>query len=594
MSSIPRSCGTIGLLLWSSALALPGCAEPGDAGLITESTGDSGTQETDTDSSAPDDEVEVVPGAAILFSPEHAVVDEPFEVRLSTGLTDAELVYTLDASDPRTSDTAQSFTSTGPIPVDTTTVVRVVAWRDGGPVGQVATRTWVFPADVAQQERPPGWPEAWFEDYGRAGYNTPLYGLSEDVLATEAAAVEAALWELPTVSLVVAAEDLWGSDGIYDHPMEDGVAWERAGALELLPHAGAEDFAVGAGVRIHGGASRSPETSPKKSFRLLFKEQYGPASLDHDLFVGSEVSRFDTLVLRARYNQSWIHWDPTQRSRSQYLRDQFSRDSLLATGGIAPHGRPVHLYLDGLYWGVYNLGERPDAHFMVSWYGGEDTDWDVINVGEAVDGTDADWLDLVRLARGGLTDTSAYERFSERLDVPAFMDYMLVNIWLGNDDWPHNNWYASHDHTNDGPWRFFMWDAEHVLKELGTDRTAVNDTSSAGELFAALCQNPDFVEAFSARAEELLADDGPLGAEAAIARYDALAAERQDAVVAESARWGSYRRDVYCYSSGPCPLYTVDEFWWTEHDRLRDEYLPQRTAVVRAQLAARGLPPATD
>ena len=531
---------------------------------------------------------EGVGAAGLRFSPEHGLVDAPFDLEIAVGYSGAEIHYTLDASDPADSSNPSVQVYARKLRIDSTTVVRAAARRDGALLGEAASRTWVFPAQVLDQVRPSAWPSTWFTASSTGPWNTADYEMDPEIVDADRAAVEAALWAVPTVSLVIAQDDLFGDAGIYDRPDGTGADWERPAGIELLPHsgdAGSDDdgFGVQAGLRIHGGASRDPGSSPKKSFRIVFNQEYGPGELDYPLFEGSDVDRFDTLVLRAGYNQTWTHWSPEQRARALYVRDAFASDGQLALGDRAIHNRAVHLYINGLYWGLYRLTERPDARAMAAWYGGDSADWDVINTGEAVDGNDSAWIAAVNLATAG--DTAGLKA---QVDTDNLINYMLLNFYLGNDDWPYNNWYASRQRP-DGLWRFFEWDAEHTLKELDTDMTGSSDANTAAQLWAALLLDPEFHAAAAARAAELFATDGALGVDAALLRFQARIDEVGPAVVAESARWGDYRHDVYCYASEPCPLYTVAEHWEVERQRLVDDYLPLRTAVVQDQLAARGL-----
>src|SRR5207253_1721232 len=119
--------------------------------------------------------------------------------------------------------------------------------------------------------------------------------------------------------------------------------------------------------------------SPKHAFRLLFKARYGPSKLHYRMFPDSTIEQFDTLVLRADYNNSWIHWNGADRARGQRIRDAWMKDSHRAMGWTAGHNRYVHLFLNGLYWGVYDAAERPDASFAASYFGGHRQDYDVIN-----------------------------------------------------------------------------------------------------------------------------------------------------------------------------------------------------------------------
>jgi hypothetical protein len=89
---------------------------------------------------------------------------------------------------------------------------------------------------------------------------------------------------------------------------------------------------------------------------------------------------------------------------------------------------------------------------------------------------------------------------------------------------------------------------------------------------------------FAERARKHLSADGALTPEKAAERYRRWAKEIEGAVVAESARWGDYRRDVHSYKTGPYELYTRDDHWRPEIHRLLEEYFPRRTAVVLNQL----------
>lgn len=542
------------------------------------------------DSTAPDSAppvdsapLESIGQAGLQFDPEHGLVDDPFELRITWGVTDATLRYTLDGSDPRDPDNAAALAYDAPLSISSTTVVRAVAWLDGAPASDLETRTWIFPASVQDQAPGADWPTAWFTASGRGDYTTADYAMDPDVVDADPDAVELSLRAVPTMSLVIDLDDLFGETGIYDNPTAEGDEWERPVAIELLPTDDEEGFAIEAGARIHGNASRDPESTPKKSFRLVFKESYGDGELAYPLYDETDVDHFDTLLLRAGYNLTWTHWDPTQRERSLYVRDSFASDSQRALGDDSVHDRAVHLYINGLYWGLYRLTERPDARAMASWYGGETADWDVINTNEAVDGTDEAWTEAMALAEA--RDAAGLEAV---VDTANFIDYMLLNFYLANDDWPANNWYATRMRP-DGLWRFFSWDAEHILEELSTDMTGANALDSPAQLWIALLSDPTFKEAVSARAAELLAEDGALGVTASSERFASRITEIEGAVLAESARWGDYRDEVFCYSSPPCPSYTVDEHWAVERARIEDEYLPQRTDIFAAQLTARGL-----
>lgn len=537
------------------------------------------------DSALPNAEVEQLGSSTLRFDPEPGLMDAAFTLAMESDLTGASVVYTLDGTDPRSSATAQPYA--GPLDVEGTTVVRAALLLDGATIGAVQTGSWIFPDQVADQQAPDSWPATWFEDYGSGPYQA-LYTLCSDVTEPDPEALVEALRALPVMSLVLDPSALWGPSGIYDHAWEEGTDWERAVHIELLNSD--ETWAADAGLRTYGGASRNPTGSPKKSFRVVFRSEYGPSEMDVALY-GEDPEPLNSFILRAGYNHTWVHWDPEQRSRAQYLRDRNARETQRALGWAASRGVYVHLYLDGVYWGIYDLTERPDAHFFAANYGEQDgdtdaEDWDVLNSGDPVDGDEAAWDATLALARADTGDDASLAALEEQVDSDALIDYMLMNFYLGNTDWPYHNWYVGRARSG-GRWRVASWDAEHTLEDLGDNVTGVSDTGTPAELWAAFLRHPSFVARVLARADEILGDGGPLSSDESLARMTAISDVVRAAVLAESARWGNYRRDVYCYSSGPCPLYTVDD-WDTEHERLIDSVVPDRTGITRVQLAAHG------
>ena len=121
-------------------------------------------------------------------------------------------------------------------------------------------------------------------------------------------------------------------------------------------------------MRMNGKGGRSLN---KISFRLFFRGIYGSTKLEYPLFPDSTVQAFETLILRAGGNRNFTNDRMTSEflKDSTYARDQWLRDSQLAMSNHGAHGRFVHLYLNGHYWGLYNLVERPDAAFSAAYFG---------------------------------------------------------------------------------------------------------------------------------------------------------------------------------------------------------------------------------
>ncbi len=545
------------------------------------------------------------------FDHDRGFYDAPFDVTITTGTPDATIYYTTDGSEPSESN-GWLFNPASPIPITTTTTLRAVAVKTDWEPSNVDTQTYVFLQDIINQpSNPAGFPASWGGE--PADYqmdpdivNNPLYSdtLIDDLLS------------IPTMSLVMDMDDLFNaSQGIYANPNGQGVAWERPGSIELFYPEGYDapddGFQVNCGVRIYGGVGRQPQYK-KHSFRLLFKADYGPTKLNYPLFGEEAADLFDTVILRSNFNDAYV-WHPND---SQYIRDEYARQLHLALGDPSPTGNFVHLYVNGLYWGLYNPCERPDQSFGATYFGGDKDDWDALNSGQATGESDlTEWSAMLNLVRQGMTTNAQYQRLQGNnpdgtnnpaypcyLDVENYINFMLTNFFVGNTDWPGHNWYAARaEDPGSTGFKSFLWDAEWVVGLNSNVNTNVTNRTNAGtiaEPYGYLRQNAEFQVLFGDLVHKAFFNGGPFYVDPDHPQWDpdhpdrnqpaALYAELADqierAMVGESARWG----DVA--SGTPKTLAN----WQSERDGILNTYMSQRSAVVLQQLRNLGLYPPDD
>jgi hypothetical protein len=480
--------------------------------------------------------------APVDFSVSRGFFAEPFGLALSTTTPAATIRYTLDGREP---DQTGGLLYTGPLTIETTTVVRAVALKPGSLPGPVTTQSYLFPeAVLAQPEYPPGFPKSWG---GYAGVPVKAdYEMDPAVVQGATAALKAALASLPTLSLVTEPGHFYD---LYSNPRRRGRAWERPVSVEFFDPAGAEaGFHLDAGIRIQGELGRR-ESMPKHAFRLFFRGEYGSPWLDYPLFPDSPVASFDTLVLRGGVNRSFAGYPkrPAELKATTYTRDEWLRASQLAMSGAGARGRFVHLYLNGLYWGLYNLVERPDEAFMAAHFGGTAADWQAINHAETTGHSSARFAALHQLAQqGGLANPETYATMQSYLDIPHFIDYLILNWYTGNLDWGFNNWYAGVGQEQ-GPVKYFVWDGERTWydgAEIYMEFAEYNGQPNLVKpLFSALLENPDFRMLLADRMVKHLFNEGALSQEKSQARWLALSRTVEPAILAESARWGDTRFD---------------------------------------------------
>lgn len=487
----------------------------------------------------------------IKFSQSHGFYDQPFTVELSTDMPETVIRYTVDGSTP-TESHGQVYA--GPISINQTTFVRAVAFKANFRPSPVNTQTYIFLDQVLRQpKKPPGFPNTWgmnIVDFAGSSKNSPVqadYEMDPRLVNDPryGPTLKAGLKAIPTISIVTAATNF----DIYANPRMKGPNWERPASIEYFDPSTADEegFQINAGLRIQGGAGRW-EFMPKHSFRLFFRDQYGAAKLKYPFFPNSPVAEFNTLILRAGSDRSFAgHPDTGDQRLTTYTHDEWLRDSQAAMSEVGVHGRFVHLYLNGLYWGLYNVVERPDEAFQASYFGGEKEDWYVVNHSGALSGEGDRFKALLDLAAaGGLAEPEKYDQVKSLLDVPQFVDYLILEWYGGNTDWPQNNWFAAVQNPA-GQVRYFAWDGELTWVDgakVHTGQTnAVGLTNTIKPLFESLIQNPDFKMLLADRVYHHLFNNGALTDANAQARWLRLANQVEPAIAAESARWGDVRYD---------------------------------------------------
>jgi hypothetical protein len=526
------------------------------------------------------------------FSHDRGLYSAPFTVKIETATPGARVFYTTDGSTPSETN-GQPFTTA--IRLERTTVLRAAAFKPGWVPSETDTQTYIFLDDVLRQTGA-GFPPHWGHTNGQPVLAD--YEMDPEIVSDSAyrKTLIEGLKSLPTLSLVTDSENLFDADrGIYANPREKGATWERPASAELIFPDGRLGFQLNCGLRIQGGWNRRPEECPKHSLRLLFRKEYSVDRLKFPLFDGEGPQEWQTLTLRGGCNNTWLHWSGEERRRGDYIRDQWMRDTAAAMGQPASRGLFAHVYLNGLYWGLYNLSERPSAPWLAAWFGGLPGDFDSRNAGKLLSGDDQAWQEMMTLANAGLRGEAEFRAIQRFLDLTNFIDYMILNSYGANADWDRaSNWYAGRKRTEDGRFRFFIWDAERTLENVEDNSMDADDDQSPSRLFHKLEENAEFRGMFADRVQRHCFNGGALTPREATTRFAARVLEIEKAIVAESARWGDYRRDFHQYKTGPYELYTPKQHWRPEIRRLLTEYFPKRTDVLVRMFRERGLFPQID
>ena len=505
--------------------------------------------------------------------------------------------YTTDGSEP-TAVTGTAYTS--PLLITNSTTLRLASFASNALPSKAESHSYLFLDSIFKQPANPGtnFPNTFGTQ--SAVVLPGDYEMDPEILtnALYANLVTNALLALPVISVMISPADMWDpTTGIYTHTLSRGPQWERPCSLEFFTPDGSElDFQVDGGLQAQGNASREPLKQPKHPLKVQFKGDYGPSNLKYKLFHDSPREEFDSVNLRMDYNFSWLHPDGGQRARGQRTRDAWTKDSMRAMGGLAGHNRYVHLFINGLYWGVCDPSERPDATFAAAYLGGEKEDYDAINEAHvAVDGTTVALNAMLALPVA--TTTAQYDQYQQTLEMTQFIDYMLLHFFVGHEDWGFNkNFYTVRKRVPGGRFYYIPWDGENILGSDVNRNDTTRPTGSAATgvpsgLHTKLATNAQYRIDFADRVHRAFFNNGALMPTNTLGRWMTRASQVNLPIILESARWGDYRRDAHVYQAAPYELYTRNNQWLTEQTRLTGTYFPARSAVVLAQLRAQFLYP---
>ncbi len=281
---------------------------------------------------------------------------------------------------------------------------------------------------------------------------------------------------------------------------QEGREWERRMNVEFyeLDNTGINQQA---GLRTHGGNGRRLQ---QKCLKMYAREEYGKKRFKHKFFETIPLSNFKHLVLKP-FAASWDQSGVNDHICNQ-IASQLNIEALASS--------PVVLYLNGEYWGIYYIHERPDERYLEDHF---DVDIEQVNLIWAwnpfVDcGTLYNFLELFHwMENADLSDARAYAYLKTQMDVDNFIDYQIFEMFAENDDWPANNMRCWQEGNSKWRWIFFdgdaclRWMTFHAFENAVDEGDALWPTNWKATLFfRRLLENDEFREQFNSRFRELL------------------------------------------------------------------------------------------
>ena len=244
-----------------------------------------------------------------------------------------------------------------------------------------------------------------------------------------------------------------------------GDEWERPAHIEIFYPDG-PDFSQRVGLRLHGGGSR---TMPLKSFRVYARNLYGESAVNFDLFRNGNTG-YQRFLLR----------NSGQDFMATMFRDAAIQEIVKPLRFDTQDYMPAVAFLNGEYWGVHNIRERYDQHYLARVYGVDPDNVDILTGRDEVkEGDNLHYRATIDYIEAhGITEETHYQYILTRIDEQNFMDYQIAQIFSDNTDWPHSNidfWRLRTDHFkpdspygHDGRWRWKLYDVDFGFGFLGT------------------------------------------------------------------------------------------------------------------------------
>ena len=358
---------------------------------------------------------------------------------------------------------------------------------------------------------------------------------------------------VPVLSLVTDPDNLLSDEtgifvmGNHENFTQHGIEWERVTDLAFFNVKGEVDLESPVGIRVHGGYTRKYQ---QKSLNIYFREDYGKKNWKYELIPGAmnhdgteKTNKYKNFVLRNGGN------DANMTKLTDVFIQSLVRDRNISTQGY----QPCVVYLNGEYWGMYNIMEKYSDNWLEEEFGVNKDNVVLIKDGEVDEGTEADialFEEFKALGELDMTKEENYRKFLDAVDFSSYLDYYATEIIIGNHDWgltKNNQFWRSRTTTDtnyeDGKWRWLLHDTEFSMGLWGDDPNLIQSMLSSNfeenrdPVFAAVSQNTQFRQALASTILELLENNFNYSKN--VSSYDALVELYKPQVMESLFRFGS-------------------------------------------------------
>ena len=291
--------------------------------------------------------------------------------------------------------------------------------------------------------------------------------------------------------------------------------WERDGILQYFDENGTLVHGLDVAFRIFG---EQPRQFAQKSLLVNAPNQYEDHVLPIEFFPGEGAQPYKQLLL----SNSGSEWGLSM------LRDGLAHELISHLNLTTQKFQPSVVFINGEYWGIHNIRERVDRHYLERTYGIKSDNVDILtHQGTVSEGTSVHYNNFLQFVRASdLKDPEVYKTVQTMMDIENYLDYYATQIYLGNNDWPHDNieyWRLRVPFNEDAPWGHdgrWRWisndlDRSFHFRTLSTASTNMIEWTTSeldkqssqiwpNELFRKMLENDEFRRYFINRTADVL------------------------------------------------------------------------------------------
>lgn len=341
--------------------------------------------------------------------------------------------------------------------------------------------------------------------------------------------------ELPVVSVSGDYAALFGANGTFTR-YNDETLTARV-HTEYFKEDGTKEIAFDSILKISGGMSRM---NPQKAFSLKLNQTVGVSEVTYPFFEDSTVTTFSDLLLRP----SGSDWSNAK------LRDEFAATALKNTEDLViQSARPVALYINGTYYGLYYLREKRNEAFVASYTGIPEEHVQLAEMPAVFEwgaDMDPDMEKLIQYAKThDLTEQEHYEHVISQINTTSLIRYFAIQTYLGNGDMINN--VACYRDARGGKWNWIIFDMDWVCSNYYSNHEFIRQLYyGTGQntfqnyyypLITALFKNEEFSEQFVREYKRLM--DSTLSADRLVPILDKLADTIRPEIPRQQARFGA-------------------------------------------------------